>query len=155
MTRFLVTAALALGIVSCSDSTGPHGLRLTMSVDRAQVSRDGSVEVTLTATNTSHRAVTVFSPESYGACMRAFRVFNATQREVQVETFLCALLQVIGPLPIELAPGQSVTARDNWEPGRSTLDGQPIPVGTYRLVGHYHVEEAIAVTTPRTITVVP
>jgi hypothetical protein len=155
MTRFLVSAALALAVASCSDATGPHGLRLTMSVDRTQVARDGSVEVTLTATNTSNRAVTVVSPDSYGACMRAFRVFTAAQREVQVETFLCALLQVIGPLPMELAPGQSVTARDNWEPGRSTLDGQPLPTGTYRIVGHYHVEDALAVSAPESITVVP
>ena len=126
-----------------------------MSVDRTQVARDGSVEVTLTATNTSGRTLTVFSPDSYGACLHAFRVFDAMEREVAVETFLCALLQVIGPLPLELRPGESVTAQDHWEPGRSTLDGQPIPAGTYRLVGHYHVEEALVVSAPESITLLP
>jgi hypothetical protein len=154
MTRFIAAAALAIAVVACSDSASPHGLRLTMTVDRTQVARDGSVEVTLTATNISNRALTVFSPDSYGACMRAFRVFNTAQREVNVD-FLCALLQVIGPLPLELAPGQSVTARDHWDPGRSTLDGEPIPAGTYRLVGHYHVEEAVVVSVPEHITVMP
>jgi hypothetical protein len=155
MTRLLAAAVFALTAIACSDSTGPAGLRLTISIDRDQVARDESVEVTLTATNTTRRTLTVFAPESYGACMRAFRVFDSAQREVSVETFFCALINIIGPLPIELAPGASVTARDTWEPGKSTLDGQAIPAGTYRLVGHYHVEQSVVLSAPESITVVP
>jgi hypothetical protein len=154
MRPFTISIILA-GLLSCTDSVGPTGLRLRLDVDRNVVALDDSVAITLTATNATRRSLTVFAPESYGVCMHAFRVFDATQREVNVETFLCALITIIGPRPIELAPGASVTARDYWKPGTSTLDGQAIPSGTYRLFGHYHAEQSVVLSAPEQITLVP
>jgi hypothetical protein len=155
--RLLTTTLLALGLTACSDSTGIAGLRLRLDVDRSDVARDGSVEVTVTATNVSSRTITVYAPESYGMCLHAFRVEDRFGRQVNVLEALCAHVNIIGPQPFDLAPGASVTASDAWEPATSTLDGEPIPAGIYRLRGHYHAgelgKESVELTGARTITV--
>jgi hypothetical protein len=151
--RILATTLLALAAISCVDGTDPSGLRMALTVDKTQVTRADSVRLTLTLTNLSPRARTVLAPESYGMCFHGFRVFDAAEREVSLAAYFC--LAIVGPGPIELAPGASVTATDFWKPADSSLDGAAIPAGTYRLVGQYHAEQRVILSAPQEIALLP
>jgi hypothetical protein len=137
--RTACTAILALALLSCGDPAAPSDLAIVLTVGPTQLVRTDSVEITLQITNRSSRIIDATDPSSYGMCQHAFQVYASSNREVAVPTFLCAA--VVGPLPLELAPGESVTVIDYWKPGDSTLEGQPIPAGTYRVVGLYDAEQ--------------
>jgi hypothetical protein len=153
--RLFSGSVLALLVMSCSGSTEPGmGLRMVLSLDRTEVARPDSIEVTLQVINESGRTVRAIAPESYGMCFHAFQVADAAGRAVSIPEALCALLSLIGPQPIDLAPGASVTVKDLWWPGSSSLDGQPLPAGTYRLNGVYHAENKALITAPAAVTLV-
>ena len=133
--RNLLLALLAWAATSCIGFTEGRDLALVLTVEPTQVARTDSVEVTLLVINRSTHSVSATSPDAYGACVHAFQVVSDSNREVAVPTLLCA--QIAFP-PLELLPGDSVTVVDYWKPGVSTLDGQPLPAGDYRLAGLYH-----------------
>ena len=153
--RLLALSALFVFLASCDDPASPTGLRLTLALDKTQVARDDSVEVTLTATNFSRRPITVFTPDTYGICRHAFQIEDEQKRSVTVMEALCAAVSLVGPQPLILQPGASVTARDYWKPAESHIEGQPVPVGAYRLFGRYDVEQSVVLTAPQRITLTP
>ena len=153
--RSAIILAAALAAISCADSTAPAGLAMTVSLDQDRVAMDDSVLVTLRIANVSSSPKTVTTPESYGMCMHAFRVVTRDRREVNVHEFLCALVSMIAPQPLVLAPGASVTARDYWKPGESTIDGRPISADVYALMGRYLVADGVLESRPFSVEVLP
>ena len=132
--RTLTIALILSAVVGCTE---PDGLNLDLSVDRTTVAFNESVALSLRLVNTSWRPVTVVSSDSYGICFHAFEVYTTDQRQVNVLTGFCAaaLQSFLAPRPVELAPGGSITITDQWKPADSSIDGQPIPPGLYRLIG--------------------
>jgi len=132
--RYLSYAVLLAAVSACTE---PNALKLSIDVDRTTVAFSDSVMMSLRLVNTSTRPVTVVSSDSYGLCFHAFEVYTADQRQVNVFTAFCAaaLQSFLAPRPVELAPGASITINDRWKPADSSIDGQSIPRGQYRLVG--------------------
>jgi hypothetical protein len=153
--RASIALALSIATAACGEPTAASGLAMRVSLDRDQVVRSDSVRVTLTITNVSRAQRTVTAPESYGMCLRAFRVITADKRSVALPEFLCAAITIVGPQPLVLAPGSSVTVRDHWRPESSTIDGQALPAGRYGVVGRYLVEEGTLEGKPIAIEVLP
>lgn len=153
--RALLSFALVVAASCGGDAVAPNGLVMSVALDQRRVTMDDSVRVTLAITNVSVIPRTVTAPESYGMCLRAFRVIARDMRAVDVEEFLCAAIQIIGPQPLMLAPGETVSAHDYWKPGTSTIAGQRIPPGDYHLFGRYLVGDGVLEGKPIAVEVLP
>lgn len=143
-------ALLALALLACRVSE-PRPLSLVLTVDPTQLTASDSVAVVIDAYNTSSRTVSGQAPGNYGPCNHSFRVFAGDQ-EVAVPVLLCA--QALLP-PVDIPPGGIVTTVDYWKPGASTLNGQPLTPGLYRLVGHYHANDETFNTLGAGISLIP
>ncbi len=133
MRTLLLLSALALA--SCS-VTEPRTVAISVEIDPAQVTPTDSVAVTLLVINRSSRTMVGRAPGDYGPCLHPFRVFSG-DTEVAVPVFFCA---TVGFPPIQIFPGDTATVTDYWKPGDSRLNGQPLPPGSYRLVGTYEAD---------------
>ena len=153
--QLIPLACLAVSASCGGDAAAPNGLVMSVELDQRRVTLDDSVRVTLAITNVSPIARTVTSPESYGMCMHAFRVTARDMREVTVQEFLCAFTSIIGPQPLVLAPGETVTAHDYWKPAESFIAGQRIPPGDYHLFGRYLIADGVLEGKPLAVEVLP
>lgn len=149
----LVTISFGAGI-SCTE---PGALRLSISLDRASVASRDSVGVALTLVNQAPWPKMVMPAEFYGGecSARGFRVVNSVNQDVippfpDCSLFAAMLIQVD---PIELAPGTSISMHVFWRPSGSTIDGQPLPAGTYRIIGSVWGDKKEVVSAPAQIAV--
>jgi hypothetical protein len=146
---------IAVALAACDTGEPGQGLHIAAAVDRNNVVTTDSVRISVHVRNNTTRTIRGISPDSYGFCFHAFRVYRAGQ-EVAVPSGLCiATFTLVAPLPFDLTPGSSVTIVDYWKPGASTLDGAPLLPGKYRLVGIYHADERELVSGPVEVTLLP
>jgi hypothetical protein len=153
--RALLPFALVVSASCGGDTASPDGLVMSVALDQRRVTMDDSVRVTLAITNVSAVPRTVTAPDGYGMCMHAFRVISGDMRAVTVQEALCALVDIVGPQPLVLAPGQTVSARDFWKPAESLLDGRQIPPGDYHLFGRYVIDDGVLEGRPIAVEVLP
>jgi hypothetical protein len=151
----LAVLPIAVAFAACNTGDPMRDLHIAAAVDRNSVVASDSVRISVHVRNNSTRTVRAISPDSYGFCFHAFRVYKAGQ-EVAVPSGLCiATFTMVAPLPFDLTPGSSVTVVDYWKPGASTFDGAPLLPGRYRLVGIYHADERELVSGPVEVTLLP
>lgn len=127
------TLLSALGTIACTSSLDPGRLlEVKLSTNRDVVSAEQPVEITVTVTNRSSIVVSTAAAESYG-CGHAFVVLNAMLRELRLPGRIC--LAIVGYLPKNLLPGESIVIRDAWAGEAADADGRPmnLPPGRYFL----------------------
>ena len=116
--------------------TEPSALQLDIALDKNVVDVSDSVQVTLTLRNASEHPVQVLAADAYGACLHAFQVFDAAGHQVTPQIAFCALAaSLIAPRRVELGPLESMTIRQWWVPGQSSVNGAPLTTGLYHLRG--------------------
>ena len=125
-----------------------------MTVDRTALVAQDSVKLSLELVNQSKRTVKTFTSNSYGLCMHAFQVTDEQDGEVAVATAFCALA-LVGGAETDLLPGHSISITDYWHPGSSTLNGQALVPGEYRIAGRVFVDDKTVSSGATVITVLP
>jgi hypothetical protein len=129
-TQLVPVLCAALG--ACRSITDPNSqLSITVAVDRVVIDQTIPVAITVNVVNRGSRTVQTADPRSY-ACPRAFIVLDAADRIVPLPARTCLL---IGYAPRELAPGDSITIRDQWAADMNNAAGVgPVVPGQYRIV---------------------
>jgi len=145
------SAIAVLTLVACTE---PSALRLAMTADRTALIAQDSVKLSLELVNQSTRTVKTFTPNSYGLCMHAFQVTDEQENQVGVTTAFCALA-LVGGAETDLLPGHSVSITDYWHPGSSTLNGQALVPGKYRVAGRVFVDDKTVSSGATIITLLP
>jgi hypothetical protein len=142
-------------LAACSATEPTHNLRLDVALDRNVVDVQDSVHMTLTLSNVSDRAVHTLAADAYGACMHAFEAFDPAGRQVTTPTAICLAIQtsLVAGRVVELGPFERMTITDWWVLGQSTVNGQSLSPGTYRLRGAVGAESAIVRSRPLLIEV--
>ncbi len=142
-------------VAACSSPGEPNlpGIQLDVSLDRASVQASDSVRVLLTLRNVSPQTIQVLPADAYGICLRAFQVFDASDREVALSQGLCAALAIIAPAPIPLPPDGVIVITDYWQPSSSTINGNVVTPGAYMVRGRAIAGDGTAFSRRRTVVV--
>lgn len=136
MNRIPLLAAAALLSAACS-GTEPGPLRVTMSLDKSAVAMDDSVRVALTVVNVSAAPVMVYPASAYRPCaFPGFEVFDRDWRQAwEAHYCLASSFVAPAPVPVSLAPGESIVITRWWRPADLYIEGERIRAGLYRVRG--------------------
>ena len=128
--------ALSIGVGACQGPTEANRqLDVSVSVDRTEIAPGTAVNITVTVTNRGSLTVQTADPHNYD-CFPAYQVLDAAGRPQYPPGRFCDL---IGYLPRQLAPGESLIIHDAWSgvvgDGHGNGGSVPVAPGQYRIFG--------------------
>jgi len=142
-----------IALSACHNVTDVNSqLDIAISVDRLEITPTNPAHVTIGVENRGPDTVAIADPRSY-ACAAPYLVRDANDRAVALPPRTCLAILYA---PRKLAPGESLTIRDQWSGDKSNGTGGAIPVtpGTYRISanvggqGRKLTSEAVIVSIP-------
>jgi hypothetical protein len=141
----LVHASLALALAGCGGTDSATVLAASIASPNP-AHRTEPVTITISMHNVSGRTIQVAPPQTAG-CTHYFAIVDESGRTAEFASQICTL---IGYLPMDLRPGETVEYVEDWTPSSATIAGAPLAAGSYQVrpanLGNVHIGSSAMVT---------